>query len=71
MTNGRVIWLGPIDLGLKLASIYVYGHGCHERHHVMYTNFHGDEGGSVIPAFATSRTSSRHPSGPTRCWDYI
>lgn len=39
MTNGRVIWLGPIDLGHKLASIYVYGHGCHERHHVMYTNF--------------------------------
>ena len=31
MTNGRVIWLGPIDLGHKLASIYVYGHGCHER----------------------------------------
>ena len=39
MTNGRVIWLGPIDLGHNLASIYVYGHGCHERHHVMYTNF--------------------------------
>ena len=39
MTNGRVIWLGPVDLGHKLASIYVYGHGCHERHHVMYTNF--------------------------------
>lgn len=34
-----MIWLGPIDLGHKLASIYVYGHGCHERHHVMYTNF--------------------------------
>lgn len=39
MTNGRVIWLGPIDLGHPLASVYVYGHGCHERHHVMYTDF--------------------------------
>ena len=58
MTNGRVIWLGPIDLGHKLASIYVYGHGCHERHHVMYTNFAAMKG-SAIPAFATSRTFSR------------
>lgn len=39
MTDGRVIWLGGIDLTDPLASVYVYGHGCHERHHVVYTDF--------------------------------
>lgn len=38
-TDGRTIWLGPIDLTSVLAPVYVYGHGCHERHHVVYTDF--------------------------------
>lgn len=38
-TDGRTIWLGPIDLTSDLAPVYVYGHGCHERHHVVYTDF--------------------------------
>lgn len=38
-TDGRTIWLGPIDLTSDLAPVYVYGHGCHERHHVIYTDF--------------------------------
>ena len=63
MTNGRVIWLGPIDLGHKLASIYVYGHGCHERHHVMYTNFAAMRG---IGARPRERLRG-HPRGPARC----
>lgn len=39
MTNGRGIWLGPVDLTNPLAPVYVYGHGCHERHHVVHTDF--------------------------------
>lgn len=38
-TDGKSIWLGPIDLTSPLASVYVYGHGCHERNHVVYTDF--------------------------------
>lgn len=38
-TDGRTIWLGPIDLTSALAPVYVYGHGCHERNHVVYTDF--------------------------------
>lgn len=50
-TDGRTIWLGSIDLTNPLAATFVYGHGCHERHHVVYTDF------SVI---------EREPSGPVR-----
>ena len=39
MTDGRGIWLGSLDLTSPLASVFVYGHGCHERHHVVYTDF--------------------------------
>ena len=39
MTDGRSIWLGSLDLTSPLASVFVYGHGCHERHHVVYTDF--------------------------------
>ena len=38
-TDGKTIWLGPIDLTSSLAPVFVYGHGCHERHHVVYTDF--------------------------------
>lgn len=38
-TDGRSIWLGPVNLMSPLAPVYVYGHGCHERHHVVYTDF--------------------------------
>ena len=38
-TNGKAIWLGAIDLTHPLAPIYVYGHGCHERNHILYTDF--------------------------------
>ena len=38
-TDGRTIWLGPINLMSELAPVYVYGHGCHERHHVVYSDF--------------------------------
>ena len=39
MTDGYGIWLGSLDLTSPLASVFVYGHGCHERHHVVYTDF--------------------------------
>lgn len=39
MTEGSSIWLGPIDITSPLARVFVYGHGCHERHHIRYTNF--------------------------------
>ena len=39
MTDGHGIWLGSLDLTSPLASVFVYGHGCHERHHVVYTDF--------------------------------
>ena len=39
MTDGQGIWLGSVDLTSPLASVFVYGHGCHERHHVVYTDF--------------------------------
>ena len=39
MTDGQGIWLGSMDLTSPLASVFVYGHGCHERHHVVYTDF--------------------------------
>ncbi len=38
-TDGSTIWLGPIDLANPLAPIFVFGHGCHERHHVVHTDF--------------------------------
>lgn len=38
-TDGQTIWLGPIDLANPLAPIFVFGHGCHERHHVVHTDF--------------------------------
>lgn len=39
MTDGQGIRLGSKDLTSPLASVFVYGHGCHERHHVVYTDF--------------------------------
>ncbi len=38
-TDGRTIWLGEIDVTSPLAAVYVYGHGCHERHHIVHTDF--------------------------------
>lgn len=44
MTDGKGIWLGSLDLTSPLASVFVYGHGCHERHHVVYTDFRAFQG---------------------------
>ena len=44
MTDGHGIWLGSLDLTSPLASVFVYGHGCHERHHVVYTDFKAFQG---------------------------
>ena len=38
-TDGRTIWLGPIDFSHPAAPIYLFGHGVHERCHVVHTNF--------------------------------
>ena len=38
-TNGRTIWLGPIDFSHPAACVYIFGHGVHERCHVLYTRF--------------------------------
>lgn len=38
-TDGRSIWLGPVDLTNPLAAVYCYGHGVHELHHIKYTDF--------------------------------
>lgn len=38
-TDGRVIWLGPIDLSHPAAPVYIFGHGVHERSHVLHTEF--------------------------------
>lgn len=37
--KGRTIWLGPIDFSHPAAPIYLFGHGVHERCHVVHTNF--------------------------------
>lgn len=37
-TDGRTIWLGPVDFESPLAPVYVWGHGIHERNHVRYTD---------------------------------
>lgn len=39
MTDGRSIWLGPVDASSPFAGVFIYAHGCHERHHVVYTDF--------------------------------
>lgn len=38
-TDGRTIWLGSIDFSHPAAPIYLFGHGVHERCHVVHTNF--------------------------------
>ena len=38
-TDGRTIWLGPIDFSHPAAPIYLFGHGVHELCHVVHTNF--------------------------------
>ena len=38
-TDGRTIWMGPVDFVSPLAPIYVWGHGIHERNHVIHTDF--------------------------------
>ena len=38
-TDGRSIWLGPVDLTNPLAAVYCYGHGVHEMNHIKYTEF--------------------------------
>ena len=57
-TDGRTIWLGPIDFSHPAAPIYLFGHGVHERCHVVHTNF--DAAGSEAhsdPRGAHSSTS--------------
>lgn len=44
MTDGHGIWLGSLDLTSPLASVFVYGHGCHERHHVVCDDAGGGTG---------------------------
>lgn len=38
-TDGRVIQLGAVDLMNAAAPVYIWGHGLHERNHVVYTDF--------------------------------
>lgn len=38
-TDGQTVWLGPIDFGNPMAPVFIYGHGFHERGHVVYTDF--------------------------------
>lgn len=38
-TDGKTVWLGPVDFSNPLAPVFVYGHGLHERGHVVYTDF--------------------------------
>ena len=38
-TDGKTVWLGPIDFGNPLAPVFVYGHGLHERGHVVHSDF--------------------------------
>lgn len=52
-TNGRTIWLGPVDFASPLAPVYVWGHGLHERGHVRYTDFDALRGaGEAVRAVA-------------------
>ena len=53
-TDGRTIWLGPIDFSHPAAPIYLFGHGVHERCHVVHTNF--DAAGSE--AYSDPRVSA-------------
>lgn len=43
-TDGKTIWLGSVDLSHPAAPVYVFGHGIHERTHVLHTNFRAAEG---------------------------
>ncbi|KAB7650331.1 hypothetical protein FG381_01225 [Sutterella faecalis] len=43
-TDGKTIWLGSVDLSHPAAPVYVFGHGIHERTHVLHTDFRGAEG---------------------------
>lgn len=43
-TDGKTIWLGSVDLSHPAAPVYVFGHGIHERTHVLHTNFRAVEG---------------------------
>lgn len=38
-TDGRTVWLGPVSCEHPLAPVYIYGHGLHERGHVLYSDF--------------------------------
>lgn len=38
-TDGRTIWLGAVDFAHPAAPVYVFGHGVHERCHVVHTAF--------------------------------
>ena len=38
-TDGRTIWLGPVDFTHPAAPVYLFGHGVHERCHVVHTDF--------------------------------
>lgn len=48
-TDGRSIWLGPVDLTNPLAAVYCYGHGVHEIQHIKYTDFNAVRGLESIP----------------------
>ena len=43
-TDGKTIWLGSVDLSHPAAPVYVFGHGIHERTHVLHTDFRAAEG---------------------------
>lgn len=52
-TDGKTVWLGPIDFGNPLAPVFVYGHGLHERGHVVHSDFSLLRGAAVknAPAY--------------------
>lgn len=50
-TDGRTIWLGPIDFSHPAAPIYLFGHGVHERCHVVHTNFDAAHSDPRVSAF--------------------
>ena len=49
-TDGKTVWLGPIDFGNPLAPVFVYGHGLHERGHVVHSDFSLLRGAAVKDA---------------------
>lgn len=53
-TDGKNIWLGPIDLSHPAAPVYVFGHGIHERCHVVYSDYQSLHGLDTIERLFTN-----------------